>query len=402
MTYDMRPIPFFYWTELSHFYPATTHTVYMKKPAVLVILVCLLVFPAAAGIEYFDSSLYTDDFSKDIHVHGWARGDANPDDTVSIVMELNLEIATDAHNSTTFNWFKVQALDPDDQVIANRSIDVPDLTYGEEEMKTYELDYPAIPDQVHELRFLANHSPVLRGGGRITRKVQTVVTTDFVEVNQSLETFRTNATEAYRDQKIFVNGSVEDVEAINVSGTQLQVEGERFKGWIPLRRQYQSLDTGRQNLTYRITTTRGNVFGRHLTVRVLNRPPSMHVGFDGRVVKGEPVEISVDADDDTGIQDIVLTFQGEERRNRSGEFTINTSRLDYGRHRFNVTVTDVEGKTVKEQHGFNVQIRTGSQGEEGNEGEASGEDDEDGTSSSIPVIGEIRRWLTDFFVGLFS
>lgn len=358
----------------------------MRRTAVFIFLVVLLPLGAAST---FDTVLYTDDLTEDLRITGAVWPDYQRQG-VDTVFKYQLEIVNDGFNGTKVDSFHILVRNGSG-VVTRKQVSTENLVIedGLTEPRYARFTIPVRPDRVTGLRFRLNHTAVLTSGEQVFRRLQGGISLSLQPPNQTLDSFSTNVSEAFRDRKIWVTGETSGVDRVTIQGSTFQVEAGRFQGRVPLLPD--DLTPGPEEIPYMIETSTGLIFQRNVTTTIVNRRPSINLSSDASTVKGEPLPVTVQWRDDTGIATVSYTFRGETFTNASSTFNIATTDLSVGDYTFNVSVTDHDGATATANASFTVKKE--QQGGNGSDGGSEGRKEQ---SSSIPIIGPIR----DFIEGL--
>jgi len=266
-----------------------------------------------------------------------------------------------------------------------------------------EFSAPVPSDAVTEIEFRVNHSGILRDGTTVQRRLEGGIDPELRPPNRTLDSFTTNATEVYRDQQIWVRGNASNMLAVTVGNTSLDVGVSRFQGQVPFP---DDVATGRQDVTFMIESSAGDIFRRTLTLDIRNRPPRLNLTAPDRVSQGQDLQVGFETVDDTGIHEYAATVNNETYTANTSAVVASTAGTDLGIHNITGSIKDTDGAVTRDW--ITVQVTTDqNDGDSDGSGEGGGEesdgDDEDETGSSrLPLIGAFRDFVTNIIRSLIG
>lgn len=214
----------------------------------------------------------------------------------------------------------------------------------------------------------------------------------FQPQDQSIDEFQTNATNVTRGERIHVNGSVTNINSMNISGTVHQLTSSQFELWLPVPT---DLEPGEQDLSVSIETETEELFVRSLPVDVQNRAPDLTVSPPAEVEQNATFTVPYELDDDTPGTNITLS--GINGTVQDGQIEAYANKIRRGVHRFNVTATDRDGASTTAETNVTIVV-PGEDDPDGEDGNGEDEEDETEQPTSIPVLGAIR----EFMIGLIQ
>ncbi len=368
----------------------------MRKLALGVILLGLT--GTVAGATY-DTVLYTDDPTADLRMYGevWPSYEA---DSVDIILTYSLELENDAFNGTKVTGFDVLVRNTTGTVLRHE-VDIAGLDIEDGSVEGYtDFKAPVPPDDVTELEFRMNHTAVLADGSTAERRLEGSIDPQLRPPNRTLDTFRTNATAVYRDQRIWVKGNASNILSLTVAGTTVDVDVSRFAGQVPVP---DDIGTGRQDVTFMIESSAGDIFRRNVTLDIINRPPRLNLSVPREVSQGGEVRAGFDVIDDTGIARYEATLANATYTSNSSGIAIPTGDLNTGVYNITASVRDHDGAVVRDSVLFEV---TGQQRGDGDGGETDGGEDGEGEEndrpSRLPLIGAFRDFVTTIIQSLLG
>ncbi len=383
----------------------------MRRAVPFILLVVVACFvPGVAGIENFDTVLYTDELTEDFEVSGWAVGRIAVD-TVTIDMEYSMELVNDAYNTTDVAMDVL--LTNESGTMAAESFDFT-LERNDTHTDDFRITATASPAQIDRVEFRANHTATLADGQTTDRSVQGGFDIEVVPGDQEIEWVNADPVDVYRGTNATYVVSTSNIAEITVNNESLeQGEAGRFHGEI---RVPSTLPAGNETWPVNLTTGRGTVFLQEVEVRVLNNPPSVSVNVPDEAQVGVDVPVQVDVSDDRTVADTTVTFQNETVSGDGGTYALPTSSLSAGTYQFNVSATDNDGAmewtsgtvTVAENPDQstdgNGETNGGSNGGPGNQqnGQQEGNGDQqysENTSFLISVVNGIRGLFESLLFG---
>lgn len=367
----------------------------MRKLAFGILLLAMT--GAVAGATY-DTVLYTDDPTADLRMYGEVWPDYQAD-SVDIVLTYSFVLQNDAFNGTKVTGFDVIVRNETGEVLRH-AVDITGLDIEDSPVEGYtDFNAPVPPEEVTELAFRINHSAVLQDGSTAERRLEGGIDPELRPPNRTLDTFRTNATEAYRDDRIWVMGNASNILSLEVADTTMAVDISRFAGRVPVP---DDVGTGRQDVMFMIESSAGDIFRRNLTLDILNPPPQLNLSVPQEVSQGSDVQVGFDAIDDTGIARYEVTLANETYTSNTSGIAIPTGNMTTGVYNITASVTDHDGAVARDS----VLFELTTAGSDGNgDGEADdGETDDEETDqpSRLPLIGAFRDFVNSLIRSLIG
>ncbi len=378
---------------------------------VLVLLVGVLVSGSAAAVDrtlaYGEEGeeplyLYSDwEDGPDFRLYGWYGVDLEDGETV-VSISLWMEYLRPGVTQNDIDDIELAVRYRPGERVAEWSLS-PAFTEGEPWDFTTEYGLDELNDLWARIEYTAENAT----GHENTYVAEGYIPFRTADLEQSLDTFQSNASTVYRGQEIYVNGSTSIVETVNLSwedadwGKEMAVSGGTFEGWLPLP---DGVELGEQELPLTLTTNLGNVFERSVSVNVEIPPPTVSVSVDDTVEEGENLSLSVDASADGGVDRIELVFQGETYASEDGEFVLPTADLAPDGYGYTVSVTDVHGMstTVEDLVVVVAEEVSAENGDENGDVDVdNGADGEVGETTSvlIAIVDSIRGFFERLIVG---
>lgn len=219
----------------------------------------------------------------------------------------------------------------------------PDTGFTDGEVWEFSTEYGL--DELNDLYASVTYTGENQTGHEVTRRPEGYIPFRTADLNQSVDGVGTNMSAVYRDGAVYVNGSASIMESVNLSwadaswGETVEVRDGTFEAWLPVPN---GTALGEQERSVTVTSGQGNVFNESVSVTVENRPPTVDVSVDETIEEGENLSVSVDADDDTGVESVELVFAGETYTtgNRSAVFDVVAADLAPGVYDYVVSATD--------------------------------------------------------------
>jgi len=211
----------------------------------------------------------------------------------------------------------------------------------------------------------------------------------FEPQDQSIDAFRTNATNVTRGERIYVNGTVTNINSMNISGTVHRLSSSRFELWLPVPT---DREPGQQDLSVSIETETGEVFVRQLPVTVQNRVPELTVSPPAEVEQNTTFTAPYTVEDDTPGHNV--TVSGIDATVNEDSIEAYPNKIARGIHRFNVTVQDRDGASTTTRTNVTIVV-PGADNQQDGDGNGDGDENGDGEEqpTSIPIIGAVREFM---------
>lgn len=379
------------------------------RRAVGVVLVAVVVLGVSGVVaaDSFATVLYTDSLTEDFKISGWVVGRLDAD-TVVVDIEYELDLTNDAYNKSEVTGFRLLLVNSS-SVVASTDIDTFDIKDNQTVSNDVRITTQASPDSITRVRFRLNHTATLANGQTTDRAVSGSFPLEIRTSNQSLEyvEIQPNVT---RGSNATVSVSTSRIVQMHMDGTPMQRgDAGMFYGNISIP---DTSELGNRTFVLNLTTGRGEAFLQRVTTAVLNRPPTVNIVHPENTMAGNNLPVQVNVEDDTGVENIMVTFQNQTLADASGEFVLPTADLSPGGYQFTATAVDEEGASTTMEGLFVVTAEApqdtaepgvggdgnGDTGENG-EGPANGESQySENASVLISVVNAIR----EFFAGLLG
>lgn len=323
----------------------------MRRVAIL--LVTLLLFGGVAAAGDYETVLFTDDLQIDFRMKGWEFSRVEGE-TIVIDFKYNLTLANDAYNKSTITGFDL-LLRNDTHVITRKELQTLTVHRGSWTAAQDRFRVTAKPEEINQMAFRANHTATLWDGEKVERQVQSRRRFELEVTNQTILGFTTNASEVYRDGRIFVDSDTSNVFQLSVEGTRLtNGDAGRFYGWVPVP---DDLRPGNNSVEYVLTTARGQRFVETLSYVVVNRAPQFEATYRESIEEGQTLGVTVFGVDDTRVTNVSVRFRDRVQWNTSTSspsFDLRTAELPNGTYTFHVTVVDGEGANTTGNRSFRI------------------------------------------------
>jgi len=369
----------------------------MRTLSLLIAL--LLIAPGVAAQDAYNVSLYGDDGAEEFKVHGttWLELEGTEN---AVQFTYTIRYVGEHWERTSMDSFRAILQDRNESDLGRTELDTYDLEKGNSTpIRGGRIVTSAATDQFNHILLEINHTATTSLGNTVDRHTTGGFRVPTKAPNQSITAFTTNVTEVMRGGMVYVAGEAEHVSSVNVSGTILNVDKGEFSGRVPVPT---NVETGQQDVPFRVVTERGNVFLERLNVTVLNSPPTATLSYPDSIEEGDQLTLTVDASDDSAVDTVRTDFRQVTMINSSGVFNLPTEGLSEGTYSFNVSVVDDAGAKVSlSNNTFSVKparnVSIDADEPEDDDGDGSVEQ-----SDSIPIIGQIRRMIQDFLKSLLG
>lgn len=356
----------------------------------VLLLALLLLVPAAAGADYF-AELATSENTTDLRVDGdwyWSPVEGGTRLTVTYTVTIDRE----SYSATTLDSFAVTVSNASG-VVATAPLETGDIAEDGSLSGIDRVTAPVTATTITRFGFIANHTATLDGGGQADRRVSGFVPVSIDVPPATIGSMATNASTVTRGERLFVNGTAENADALRYDGTTLDVliDG-RFMGWLPVP---SGLDPGERTVTYEFVTDRGGLVNGSVTATVENVVPELSVEEPDAVRAGGTLAVAYSASDEVPGLAVNVTFANETVEGSGGRATFDTAGIAPGNYTASAIATDRDGAAVTRE--VAVEILPATPQEDG----ADGEGGDDIPAPEEDPLGFAAAFL-DFVIGFFT
>lgn len=375
----------------------------MRKIVLLALVLGILISPTAA--TRFDTDIPTSDLEEDFEASGDIITNIGDDGSLRIVVRYTLIFTNEDFNKTDVEFFEIQARDGE-EALGSAKIGSFGLDPGQNRtgFMEFNVDKPALIDNLY---FHTNHTALVRATGEnLDRYTFSSFPYEPDLPEQKIENLRTNVTEVYRGEKIYLTGKHRHIKTLNISGHFMDLDAGNIEGWIEVP---ENIGAGQQKLSLDIRTGWGERFTRNLDLEVINRPPNITLNYPEKIGKGKELPLSVSAVDDMNVTTLAVKFQ-EQAYPSPNDFNLPTGDLGTGTYKFKAVAVDNDGARTERNASFRIVEENQNSGgggtsasDEKQEEQQEDEEEED-QASGIPVIHQFRETIQSIIssiIGLF-